>query len=154
MDYYYYQVKFVFEAFKKLRPGIPLKCLHGRMKQERRMGIYSEFCEMRSVLFSTDVASRGLDFNKAVDWVVQVLIVFFFGWEKACVHVCVRACRKKEGGKRKIHSCWGLTSFCLIFVAGLSRRCCILHTQSWSHCSLSFWREVCFISVALRNENA
>ncbi|KAG6634596.1 DEAD-box ATP-dependent RNA helicase 32 [Carya illinoinensis] len=65
------QVKFVFEAFKKLRPGIPLKCLHGRMKQERRMGIYSQFCEKRSVLFSTDVASRGLDFNKAVDWVVQ-----------------------------------------------------------------------------------
>lgn len=66
------QVKFVFEAFKKLRPGIPLKCLHGRMKQDRRMGIYSQFCEQRSVLFSTDVASRGLDFNKAVDWVVQV----------------------------------------------------------------------------------
>ncbi|KAK3027946.1 hypothetical protein RJ639_039413 [Escallonia herrerae] len=66
------QVKFAFEAFKKLRPGIPLKCLHGRMKQERRMGIYSQFCESRSVLFSTDVASRGLDFNRAVDWVVQV----------------------------------------------------------------------------------
>lgn len=38
------------------------------------MGIYSEFCEKRSVLFSTDVASRGLDFNKAVDWVVQVIL--------------------------------------------------------------------------------
>lgn len=36
------------------------------------MGIYLQFCEERSVLFSTDVASRGLDFNKAVDWVVQV----------------------------------------------------------------------------------
>lgn len=36
------------------------------------MGIYAQFCEKRSVLFSTDVASRGLDFNKAVDWVVQV----------------------------------------------------------------------------------
>ncbi|GMI63744.1 hypothetical protein like AT5G54910 [Hibiscus trionum] len=65
------EVKFVFEAFKKLRPGIPLKCLHGRMKQEVRLGIYSQFCESRSVLFATDVASRGLDFNKAVDWVVQ-----------------------------------------------------------------------------------
>jgi hypothetical protein len=109
------------------------------------MGIYSQFCEMRSVLFSTDVASRGLDFNKAVDWVVQVLIVFFFFWgggEHVCVHV----------GKK--NSYWGLTSFCLISVGGLSRRCCILHTQSWSHCSLSFWREVCFISDALRNENA
>ncbi|WCJ32910.1 ATP-dependent RNA helicase DBP4 [Euphorbia peplus] len=66
------QVKFVYEAFKKLRPGIPLKCLHGKMKQGKRMVIYSQFCERRSVLFSTDVASRGLDFNKAVDWVVQV----------------------------------------------------------------------------------
>ncbi|KDP39119.1 hypothetical protein JCGZ_00876 [Jatropha curcas] len=66
------QVKFVYEAFKKLRPGIPLKCLHGKMKQGKRMVIYSQFCEKRSVLFSTDVASRGLDFNKAVDWVVQV----------------------------------------------------------------------------------
>lgn len=36
------------------------------------MGIYAQFCEKRSILFSTDVASRGLDFNKAVDWVVQV----------------------------------------------------------------------------------
>ncbi|KAJ0966154.1 hypothetical protein J5N97_027292 [Dioscorea zingiberensis] len=65
------QVKFVYETFKKLRPGIPLKCLHGRMKQVVRMAIYSEFCEKTSVLFSTDVASRGLDFP-AVDWVVQV----------------------------------------------------------------------------------
>ncbi|GFP98135.1 dead-box ATP-dependent RNA helicase 32 [Phtheirospermum japonicum] len=66
------QVKFVFEVFKKLRPGIPLMCLHGRMKQERRLGIYAQFCEKRSVLFCTDVAARGLDFNQAVDWVVQV----------------------------------------------------------------------------------
>ncbi|PON65218.1 DEAD-box ATP-dependent RNA helicase [Parasponia andersonii] len=67
------QVTFVFEAFKKLRPGIPLKCLHGKMKQIKRMAIYSHFCEEKqSVLFCTDVGSRGLDFNKAVHWVVQV----------------------------------------------------------------------------------
>ncbi|KAJ6797561.1 DEAD-box ATP-dependent RNA helicase 32 isoform X2 [Iris pallida] len=65
------QVKFVYEAFKKLRPGIPLKCLHGRMKQDVRMAVYLQFCEKTSVLFSTDVASRGLDFP-AVDWVIQV----------------------------------------------------------------------------------
>ncbi|ONK75009.1 uncharacterized protein A4U43_C03F12360 [Asparagus officinalis] len=65
------QVKFVYEAFKKLRPGIPLMCLHGKMKQEVRMAVYMQFCEKTSVLFSTDVASRGLDFP-AVDWVVQV----------------------------------------------------------------------------------
>ncbi|KAK0599597.1 hypothetical protein LWI29_006765 [Acer saccharum] len=67
----------VFEAFKKLRPGIPLKCLHGRMKQERRKEIYAQFCEKHSVLFSTDVASRDLDFNKVVDWVVQVRFWLF-----------------------------------------------------------------------------
>ncbi|KAI3675606.1 hypothetical protein L1987_85196 [Smallanthus sonchifolius] len=66
------QVRFVYEAFKKLRPGIPLKCLHGRMKQVKRMFILQQFVEQRSVLFSTDVSSRGLDFNKGVDWVVQV----------------------------------------------------------------------------------
>ncbi|ERN19650.1 hypothetical protein AMTRI_Chr02g257360 [Amborella trichopoda] len=66
------QVKFIYEAFKKLRPGMPLKCLHGRMKQEKRLAIFLKFCEeKRSVLFSTDVASRGLDFP-AVDWVVQL----------------------------------------------------------------------------------
>ncbi|XP_024968302.1 DEAD-box ATP-dependent RNA helicase 32 isoform X1 [Cynara cardunculus var. scolymus] len=66
------QVRFVYEAFKKLRPGIPLKCLHGRMKQIKRTFILQQFVEQRSVLFSTDVSSRGLDFNKGVDWVVQV----------------------------------------------------------------------------------
>nr|XP_043623004.1 DEAD-box ATP-dependent RNA helicase 32-like [Erigeron canadensis] len=66
------QVKFVYETFKKLRPGIPLKCLHGRMKQIKRTFILQQFVEQQSVLFSTDVSSRGLDFNKGVDWVVQV----------------------------------------------------------------------------------
>ncbi|CAN8252863.1 unnamed protein product [Cochlearia groenlandica] len=66
------QVKFVHEAFNKLRPGVPLKSLHGKMSQEKRMGVYSQFIERQSVLFCTDVLARGLDFDKAVDWVVQV----------------------------------------------------------------------------------
>ncbi|XP_010443073.1 PREDICTED: DEAD-box ATP-dependent RNA helicase 32-like [Camelina sativa] len=66
------QVKFVYEAFSKLQPGIPLKCLHGKMSQEKRMGVYSEFIVRQSVLFCTDVLARGLDFEKAVDWVVQM----------------------------------------------------------------------------------
>ncbi|CAF2327225.1 unnamed protein product [Brassica napus] len=66
------QVKFVHEAFNKLRPGIPLKSLHGKMSQEKRMGVYSQFIERQSVLFCTDVLARGLDFDKLVDWVVQV----------------------------------------------------------------------------------
>ncbi|GAB2277814.1 DEAD-box ATP-dependent RNA helicase 32 [Dionaea muscipula] len=66
------QVMFVYRAFKHLRPGISLMCLHAKMNQEERLRTYSRFCEGRAVLFSTDVASRGLDFNKAVEWVVQV----------------------------------------------------------------------------------
>ncbi|MFS7971496.1 putative RNA helicase [Helianthus anomalus] len=38
--------------------------------------LMQQFVEQRSVLFSTDVSSRGLDFNKGVDWVVQVIYGF------------------------------------------------------------------------------
>lgn len=36
------------------------------------MGVYSQFIERQSVLFCTDVLARGLDFERVVDWVVQV----------------------------------------------------------------------------------
>nr|CAB3454451.1 unnamed protein product [Digitaria exilis] len=65
------QVKFVFEIFKKLRPGIPLKCMHGRMTHVVQQAIVADFNESISVLFSTDLTARGLDI-KNVDWVVQV----------------------------------------------------------------------------------
>ncbi|KAJ3670441.1 hypothetical protein LUZ60_010765 [Juncus effusus] len=65
------QVRYVFETFSKLRPGIPLKHLHGGMSPTKRMLTCASFAETTSVLFSTDVASRGLDFPK-VDWVIQV----------------------------------------------------------------------------------
>ncbi|XP_006657765.1 DEAD-box ATP-dependent RNA helicase 32 [Oryza brachyantha] len=65
------QVKFVYEVFKKLRPGISLRCMHGRMKYEVQQAIVAEFKEGNSVLFSTDIFARGLDIED-VDWVVQV----------------------------------------------------------------------------------
>lgn len=65
------EVKFVYEIFKKLRPGIPLKCMHGRMKYEVQQAIVADFNETTSVLFSTDIFARGLDIGN-VDWVVQV----------------------------------------------------------------------------------
>ncbi|GMN67983.1 hypothetical protein TIFTF001_037054 [Ficus carica] len=91
------QVIFVFEAFKKLRPGIPLTCLHGRMHQMKRMAVYMQFCEEdRSVLFCTDVGSRGLDFNKAVHWVVQVDCP---DDTKSYIHRVGRTARYKSGGQ-------------------------------------------------------
>ncbi|KAJ3396404.1 hypothetical protein CcCBS67573_g03002 [Chytriomyces confervae] len=66
------QVRFVFETFCKLHPGIPLMHLHGKQKQPKRLAIFETFCRKTAVcLFATDVAARGLDFP-AVDWVIQL----------------------------------------------------------------------------------
>lgn len=66
------QVRFVYEAFRHLQPGIPLLHLHGRQKQTARLEITQRFAAAStSCLFATDVVARGLDFP-AVEWVVQV----------------------------------------------------------------------------------
>lgn len=66
------QVRFVYEAFRHMRPGVPLLHLHGRQKLGARMDITHKFSSAKySCLFSTDIAARGLDFP-AVDWVIQV----------------------------------------------------------------------------------
>lgn len=66
------QVKYIYEIFSKLRPGISLLALYGTLHQDRRMAIYDEFCKRsKVVLFCTDIASRGLDFP-IVSWVIQL----------------------------------------------------------------------------------
>ena len=46
--------------------------LHGKQDQNKRTAIYFQFVEKKNaILFSTDIASRGIDFP-AVDWVIQV----------------------------------------------------------------------------------
>ncbi|KAI1089555.1 DEAD-domain-containing protein [Rostrohypoxylon terebratum] len=66
------QVRFVYESFRHLQPGIPLLHLHGRQKQIQRLEITRRFSAAKySCLFATDVVARGVDFP-AVDWVVQM----------------------------------------------------------------------------------
>ncbi|KAK4688634.1 ATP-dependent RNA helicase DDX10/DBP4, partial [Tremellales sp. Uapishka_1] len=66
------QVRFIFETFKRLHPGLPLLHLHGKQKQPTRMSIFQRFSSATSaLLICTDIASRGLDFP-SVDWVVQL----------------------------------------------------------------------------------
>ena len=67
------QVRFVYEAFRRLRPGVPLRALHGKMKHGARDAAFNAFSNTTggAVLFATDVAARGLDFP-SVDWVLQV----------------------------------------------------------------------------------
>ena len=66
------QVRFLYEAFRKMQPGIPLLHLHGRQNQLARLDTTHKFASSQaSCLFATDVVARGVDFP-AVDWVVQV----------------------------------------------------------------------------------
>ena len=66
------QVRFVYEAFRHMQPGIPLLHLHGRQKQTARLDITNKFSASKnSCLLATDVVARGLDFP-AVDWVIQL----------------------------------------------------------------------------------
>jgi len=66
------QVRFVYEAFRHMQPGIPLLHLHGRQKQTARLDITNKFSATKnSCLLATDVVARGLDFP-AVDWVIQL----------------------------------------------------------------------------------
>ena len=66
------QVRFVYESFRHLQPGIPLLHLHGRQKQAARLDITSRFSSTKNAcIFATDVVARGLDFP-AVDWVIQL----------------------------------------------------------------------------------
>lgn len=66
------QVKFIYESFRRLRPGIPLMALYGKQKQLKRVAIYNYFCKKtEAVLFATDIAARGLDIP-AVHWVIQL----------------------------------------------------------------------------------
>jgi superfamily II DNA/RNA helicase len=66
------QVRFAFETFCKLHPGISIMQLHGKQKQSKRLEIFQKFTTAKhAFLFATDIAARGLDFP-AVDWVVQL----------------------------------------------------------------------------------
>ncbi|KAH7947049.1 hypothetical protein HPB52_007480 [Rhipicephalus sanguineus] len=65
------QVKYVYRAFCRMRPGMTILELHGNMFQLKRMAVYDEFCRKQSaVLIATDIAARGLDFP-TVNWVIQ-----------------------------------------------------------------------------------
>ncbi|KAK1858790.1 hypothetical protein I4F81_001390 [Pyropia yezoensis] len=90
------QVRFVYEAFRRLRPGVPLLGLHGRMSPGARADTYARFSAARggAALFATDVAARGLDFP-AVTWVLQADCPADVG---AYVHRAGRTARYRSAG--------------------------------------------------------
>ena len=59
--FYLEQVKYIHEAMRHLKPGIPIFALHGGMPQLRRVEVYNQFMwKQRVCLFATDIAARGL----------------------------------------------------------------------------------------------
>lgn len=90
------QVKYVYEAFCRLRPGVSLLALYGTLHQMRRMSIYESFCKKQhAILFATDIAARGLDFP-AVNWVLQMDCPEDVN---AYIHRAGRTARLKNGGE-------------------------------------------------------
>ncbi|CAL8307236.1 unnamed protein product [Lota lota] len=90
------EVQYLFRAFCRLRPGMPILALHGKQQQMKRMEVYKDFVGKTSaVLFATDIAARGLDFP-SVNWVLQ-----FDCPEDAdtYIHRVGRTARYKEGGE-------------------------------------------------------
>ncbi|KAF4666729.1 ATPdependent RNA helicase [Perkinsus olseni] len=67
------QVRFLYETFRRLRPGLAVLELHGGMSLDKRMKVFDQFASKDKglCLICTDVAARGVDFPQ-VDWVIQV----------------------------------------------------------------------------------
>jgi len=90
------QVRYAWELFCSLRPGLPVMALHGKLVQEKRTKIYFDFIQKpHAVLFATDIAARGLDFPN-VDWVVQVDAPED---RETYIHRAGRTARYRAGGK-------------------------------------------------------
>jgi ATP-dependent RNA helicase DDX10/DBP4 len=93
------QVRFVYEGLRRMRPGVPLMALHGKVKPARRNFVYRSFVEKKvgtgCVLFATDIAARGLDFP-GVDWVIQADCPEDV---ETYIHRVGRTARFKRGGR-------------------------------------------------------
>jgi len=56
------QVRFAYETFKKMRPGVPLMELHGKQKQQKRLGIFYDYIKRQEAcLFATDIGKQEPD---------------------------------------------------------------------------------------------
>ena len=78
---------------------IPVLCIHGKQKQQRRSSVFFEFVNAKTgVLLCTDVAARGLDIP-AVDWIIQYDPP---DDPKEYIHRVGRTARGKEGAGRAL----------------------------------------------------
>ncbi|KAH0790290.1 ATP-dependent RNA helicase Hca4 [Histomonas meleagridis] len=89
-------VRYVYEAFRHLKPGLPLLHLTGKQSSELRFTTCKDFAKKeRGVIFTTDVAARGLDFPE-VNWVIQMDCPTTI---ETYIHRVGRTARFYQGGK-------------------------------------------------------
>lgn len=89
-------VRFVYEAFRHLKPGVPLLHLTGKQSSDLRFATCNDFAKKdRAVIFTTDVAARGLDFPE-VNWVIQMDCPTSL---ETYIHRVGRTARFYQGGK-------------------------------------------------------
>lgn len=89
-------VRYVFEAFRHLKPGLPLLHLTGKQSSDLRFSVCRDFASKdRAVIFTTDVAARGLDFPQ-VNWVIQMDCP---STTETYIHRVGRTARFFQGGK-------------------------------------------------------
>ena len=123
---FFHQVKFIYESFRRLRPGIPLMALYGKQKQLKRVAIYNDFCKKtEAVLFATDIAARGLGeyfrnliFRNVILW-KSTTMKELVSWRLIGSSFLFLFCR---------HSCSTLGD-----PTGLSGGCQHLHSSSWKN---------------------
>ncbi|KAI5180554.1 ATP-dependent RNA helicase DDX10/DBP4 [Nematocida sp. AWRm80] len=90
------EVSFYHALFKRLRLGLPLLHLNGNMSQNKRIETYQKFSKKEpQLLFSTDIAARGLDFP-GIHLVVQLDAP---DTKETYIHRIGRTARNGEKGK-------------------------------------------------------
>ncbi len=74
------QVKFALEAFRRLRPGVVLRALHGKMKQMKRMAVFYDFSEV--------LARLTVHLSACATWMQSVHLLVLL---KPCSSLCAPA---------------------------------------------------------------
>ncbi len=70
------QVRFVYEAFCKFQPGVPLVALHGKIKAQKRAILYYSFVSVLTTFFDPRVF-WSKHFSSSLCWSPSVFLSFF-----------------------------------------------------------------------------
>ena len=168
------QVKFLYEAFSRLRPGCPLRCLHGGMKHLKRMAVFYDFSEVRPLLkwrvtILRAVLHPGVQHTLLVSWPVQcfsVNSIVRWCWparssgldrmfmQKFFMLECNLRCRRRQAWscwpQTWLPGAWTLPSLDWVFQMDCPEDVRGLHPPSRAHCALRLRYASSILCLALQ----